>query len=115
MPTYEQTTAFLRDFDRLTRSQQERFLTAVYLFIADLVAMDAGRKDRFRPGLRVKRMRGVPGLFEMTWAPNGRATFSWGEPVTVGKRHVVWERCGDHGGQAFVLDSAYGVFWGRVV
>ncbi len=76
MPTYEQTATFLSDFDRLSRSQQERFLAAVYLFIADLVAMDAGLIDRFRPGLRVKKVRGVPGLFEMTWAPNGRATFS---------------------------------------
>lgn len=75
MPTYEQTATFLRD-DRLSRSQQERFLATVYLFIADLVAMNAGLIDRFRPGLRVKKVRGVPGLFEMTWAPNGRATFS---------------------------------------
>ena len=75
MPTYEQTTAFLRDFDRLTRAQQEQFIAAVYLFIADIVAMDAGQIDRFRPGLRVKGVQGEPGLFEMTWARNGRATF----------------------------------------
>ena len=74
MPTYEQTTAFLRDFDRLTRAQQEQFIAAVYLFIADIVAMDVGQIDRFRPGLRVKGVQGEPGLFEMTWARNGRAT-----------------------------------------
>ena len=96
MPTYEQTKAFIRDFDRLTRAEQEQFIAAVSLFIADIVAMDAGQIDRFRPGLRVKGVRGEPGLFEMTWARNGRATFFWGTPVTSGKRHVVWVRCGTH-------------------
>ena len=96
MPTYERTAAFVRDFRSLSREQQERFLAAVWLFIADIVAMDGGYTDRFRPGLRVKGIQGEPGLFEMTWAPDGRATFSWGNPIVEGKRHVVWERCGDH-------------------
>ncbi|MCY4651259.1 MAG: hypothetical protein OXC98_12995 [bacterium] len=39
----------------------------------------------------------MPSLFEMTWAPDGRATFSWGDPVMTGMWHVIWERCGDHG------------------
>ncbi|MDA2807370.1 hypothetical protein [Nocardiopsis suaedae] len=32
-------------------------------------------KGEFRPGLRVKRVQGVPGVFEMTWAPDARATW----------------------------------------
>ena len=47
-------------------------------------------------GLRVKRVRGVTGPYEMTRAPDGRATFSWGHPLRTGTRHVVWHRCGDH-------------------
>ncbi len=43
MPTYERTFAFIRDFERLTRRQQDRFLVAVYAFIADVRAMEAGK------------------------------------------------------------------------
>ena len=39
----------------------------------------------------------MPGLFEMSWAPDGRATFMWDESIQPGKRHVIWVRCGDHG------------------
>ena len=97
MPTYERTFAFIRDFGRLTRQQQDRLLVAVYAFVADVMAMEAGEIDRFRPGLRVKGVQGRPGLLEMTWAPDGRATFMWGVPVVEGRRHVIWIRCGDHG------------------
>ena len=41
-------------------------------------------------------MQGTRGVFEMTWAPDGRATFSYGEPVQEGARHVQWRRCGTH-------------------
>ena len=76
--------------------QQNRLYAALHAFIEDLLAIEAGRTDRFRPGLRVNGVQGEPGMFEMTWAPNGRATFSWGKPVSSGKWHVIWERCGDH-------------------
>ena len=49
----------------------------------------ARKQAWFRPGLRVKRVRGATGLYEMTWAPDGRATFSWGQPLTIGTRHVL--------------------------
>lgn len=68
----------------------------MYAFIADVTAMEQGEIDRFRGGLRVKGVRGVPGLFEMTWAPDGRATFMWGVPLDEDKRHVMRVRCGDH-------------------
>lgn len=96
MPTYEASPAFLRDYRRLTAAQRDRFATALSGFIADLLAMEAGERHWFRPGLRVKPVRGAPGLYEMTWAPDGRSTFAWGDPVTGGTRHVVWRRCGDH-------------------
>ncbi len=58
--------------------------------------MEAGRRSSFRPGFRVKGVKGAPGVFEMTWAPDGRATFSWGEERIAGQRHVIWRRCGTH-------------------
>ena len=35
-------------------------------------------KRSFRAGLRVKRVAGTAAIFEMTWAPDGRATFEYG-------------------------------------
>jgi hypothetical protein len=32
----------------------------------------------------------------MTWAPDGRALFSYGESVLAGQPHVIWERIGGH-------------------
>ena len=96
MPTHEESPAFLRDYGRLTGTQQARFDVALAQFIADLRAMEAGERFGFRPGLRIKRVRGAPGLYELTWAPDGRATFSWGESRAPGIRHIVWHRCGDH-------------------
>jgi hypothetical protein len=35
-------------------------------------------------------------IWEMTWAPDGRATFSYGEPVREGEVHIIWRRVGSH-------------------
>ena len=96
MPTYEQSGRFRRDWARLTRVQRARLLAARDSLIADLRAMEAGRRRSYRPGLRVKGVKGAPGVFEMTWAPDGRATFSWGDAIIPGQRHVIWRRCGTH-------------------
>ena len=96
MPTHDETGAFLSDYGSLTPQQRDSFDSKREEFVADLIAMERGSRQGFRLGLRVKRVQGVSGLFEMTWAPDGRATFSMGEPVVTGKRHIVWHRVGDH-------------------
>ena len=96
MPTHDETGAFLRDYESLTLQQRDRFDSKRAEFVADLIAMERGSRQGFRLGLRVKRVQGEWSLFEMTWAPDGRATFSMGEPVVTGKRHIVWHRVGDH-------------------
>jgi hypothetical protein len=35
-----------------------------------------------------------PGVFEMTWDNDGRATFSYGEERIAGQTHVIWRRIG---------------------
>ena len=35
-------------------------------------------------------------MFEMTWAPDGRATFSYGASLHEGEPHVIWRRIGTH-------------------
>jgi hypothetical protein len=58
---------------------------------------DLERGQGFRKGLRVKGVQGSPGLYEMTWAGDGRATFSYGASIRADEPHIVWHRVGDHG------------------
>ena len=51
---------------------------------------------RFRRGLRVKGITTRPGVFEMTWADNGRAAFSYGDPIHEGEAHIIWHAVGGH-------------------
>ena len=66
-------------------------LAAVAQFVEDL---QHGRPAR--RSLRVKRVRGHDGVFEMTWAANGRATFAYGEEQSAGQAHIIWRRIGGH-------------------
>lgn len=91
MPTYAWLARFRADFQRLTPAQQQAFLLAVRRFVEDLAA-----GGEFRPGLRVKGVQGAGGIFEMTWAPDGRATFEFGAQVVKGEPHVLWRRVGTH-------------------
>jgi hypothetical protein len=91
VPTYAWLARFRADFDGLTAEQQAAFLAAVVHFVDDL-----RRDGRFRKGLRVKGVQGAPGVFEMTWVPDGRATFEFGESVSGDDRHVIWRRVGTH-------------------
>jgi len=88
LPTYQRLPRFNKDFARLSAQEQERFAEAVATFVADL------RGGRFRAGLRVRGIEGAPGIFEMTWAPDGRATFEYGDEITSGEPHIIWRRVG---------------------
>ncbi len=90
MPTFDAVQRFWQDYRRLTPEQQDSFLAAVRDFVSDF-----GR-GTFRKGLRVKRVGGVAHVFEMTWAPDGRATFHSGPEVRPGQPHVVWRWIGGH-------------------
>ena len=91
MPTFAWLARFGADFDALTAEQQATFLAAVTQFVDDL-----RRGARFRKGLRVKGIQGASGIFEIAWAPDGRATFEYGNPVVPGQPHVIWRRVGTH-------------------
>jgi hypothetical protein len=90
MPTFAQTDRFRRDFSALSAGQQAAFRAAAAKFVADLPS------GRLRPGLRVKGVHGAPGVFEMTWADDGRATFEYGSAVREGETHIIWRRIGTH-------------------
>ncbi len=58
----------------------------------------AGLRDGrgFRKSLRVKKMAGYDDVPELTWAPDGKATFEYGASVKEGHPHVRWRRIGTH-------------------
>jgi hypothetical protein len=89
MPTHARTRQFDRDWRRLRAAERDRFRVAFRKFDVDLTS------GRFRAGLRVKGIQGAPGVFEMTLAPDGRATFEYGESQGAGP-HMIWRRIGTH-------------------
>jgi hypothetical protein len=50
---------------------------------------------RLRLGSRVKRVVGTDRVFEMSWAPDGRATLGYGD-ATGSDVHIIWRRIGSH-------------------
>lgn len=89
-PAYESFGSFDREFVSLSVGDREKFLGAVTKFREDLM------RGQFRKGLRVKRVQGTTGIFEMTFAPDGRATWQFGDEVVKGEPHIVWRRIGTH-------------------
>jgi hypothetical protein len=93
MPTFETLPRFERDWRSPSPQQKAAFRKIITeAFVPDLAAPDRP----FRPGLRVKGVTAHPGVFEMTWDNDGRATFSYGEERIAGQAHVVWRRIGTH-------------------
>ena len=95
MPTFSQTDRFRRDFANLTGEQKAVFRAAAARFV------DVLPSEGFRPGIRIKRVQGAEGVFEMTWADDGRATFEYGpaedgSAVREADTHIVWRRIGTH-------------------
>jgi hypothetical protein len=91
VPTFATTPRFRRDFHTLDPRDQQRFQQVVReQFVPDLAM------GRFRPGLRVKGVESAPGVYEMTWAPDGRATWQYGQQQRQGEPHVIWRRFGTH-------------------
>lgn len=60
--------------------------------------IDALRRypEAFPPALRVKRVQGVNGVWEVSFSADGRATLAYGEEVRSGEPHVIWRRIGTH-------------------
>ena len=90
MATYDTTDSFERDWKQLSDEQKAQFREAARKFNQDL---DSG--GPFRKGLRVKGVRGFDGVYEMTWADDGRATFQYGHG-SQGRSHIIWRRVGTH-------------------
>ena len=92
MPRYSRTEQFRKDWADLDPADRARFRIVVReRFVPDLEAGQA-----FRPGLRVKRVEGTRDVWEMTFAPDGRATWEYAADSAPGDPHVLWRRIGTH-------------------
>lgn len=92
-PTFEWSEAFAQDLRKLSDDDRARFQEKVVELWVPV--LDAG--PPYPPGLRIKRVQGTERIWEFTFAPDGRATFEYGEQTREGMVHVVWRRIGTHG------------------
>jgi len=92
------TARLAGDLRRLSRDELELFRKVIRdRFHPAAVARAADPASAWPKSLRIKRVQGVEGIWEMTWSlsgPDGRATFEWieidGEPA------IFWRRVGGH-------------------
>ena len=95
---WETTPAFDADFNRLSENEQQLFRRAVQEAFAPAADRRAANPSAAWPRrLRVKGVRGAPGIWEMTWSfsgPDGRTTFEWTE--IEGEQAIRWRRVGGH-------------------
>lgn len=90
--------SFDGDLRRLSRDEQRLFRKVVVERFAP--ACDRRASDPGAPwpqSLRVKRVQGTRGIWEMTWSfsgPDGRATFEWREDDR--GLFILWRRVGGH-------------------
>ncbi len=95
---FEQTARFRSDGATLPDQQFTEFRrVVVHQFIPAAIRRATRPGTAWPTSLRVKRVQGAPGIWEMTWSfagPDGRATFEWttidGEPA------IRWRRVGSH-------------------
>lgn len=95
---FTRADTFVADWRHVDKAHRPVFATVAreeFSPACDVWADDPSRK--WPAALRVKPMKGHPGLWEMTWSfagPDGRATFDW---VEVDEELVLrWRRIGDH-------------------
>lgn len=95
---FQQTARFAGDRRRLSNEEFRRFWQVVrdeFIPAAERHLSDPGAP--WPAGLRVKRVQGTPGVWELTWSfagPDGRATFEWVE--IDGESAIRWRRVGSH-------------------
>lgn len=92
---FQTAPPFEEDLQRLTREELALFRQVVVEeFVPACDAFVSGTP--FPKRLRVKPVRGAPGVFEITWSssgPDGRTTFDWA-PLEDGSPSVRWRRVG---------------------
>lgn len=91
-PTFSVAARAAREYAKLAPQERARFTRARITFVEAL----RDNPSTLPPNLRVKRVQGHEGIWELTWAADGRATFEYGEEQLPGEPHVCWRRIGSH-------------------
>lgn len=95
---YARAPHFVSDLRRLSASERRLFRQVVveqFVPAAERHATEPGAP--WPKGLRVKRVEGAQGVWEMTWSfagPDGRATFEWTQIDA--ESAIRWRRVGGH-------------------
>jgi hypothetical protein len=89
-PTFDRLAQFKRDYVKLTPSQRERFRAAVKKFVAPFSTTPLD--DVGEP--LVRELKEHPGYFELRFAKDTRAVYTFGQAIRRGQPHVVWCRIG---------------------
>lgn len=89
VPNWEAAERFFRDYRQLSTKERSLVRAARVKFVQDL------ERGAIRKGPRIKAVQGAECVYELTWAPDGRATFHFGSSLGRGA-HVVWRRIGTH-------------------
>ena len=95
---FERTPQFDADLRRLSKDEYQQFRQVARDEFSPACDRHAADPTAAWPArLRVKPLKGAPGVLEMTWSfsgPDGRATF---QLVTVrGELRIRWRRVGGH-------------------
>jgi hypothetical protein len=95
---YERTPQFDADLKRLSSDEFRAFRDVVRNEFEPACERRIANPSAAWPRhLRVKKLEGTTGVYEMTWSfsgPDGRATFEW---ITVGEEaRIRWRRIGGH-------------------
>jgi len=99
---YVRTDSFKADYQRLSAAEKGPFRQTVRDVNRGCDEFVRTRDPSVWPAsLRVKTVRGAPGVWEMTWSPSGpdrRATWEWaGLAGDEGAQPAIrWRRIGDH-------------------
>ena len=99
MPTFVVEIWFKNDYRGFGRNERDLFRRARKSFVAALKLYENGGHawpPLFPATLRIKNVKGHPGIWELSWNGDGRCTWSYGEPQLPGKVHIVWRRIGGH-------------------
>jgi len=91
-PTFDRLAQFKRDYAKLTRPQRESFRVAVKKFVAPFSTTPPG--DFGEP--LVRELTEHPGYYELRFAADTRAIYTFGQAIRRGQPHVVWCRVGSN-------------------
>jgi hypothetical protein len=92
LPTFSVEDRFWNDYRRLKRWKQARFTLAWQEFRDTLLQWETDGAlglPRFPAALRVKDVNGYPGIWELTWARDGRFTWEYGNQELPNNVHIV--------------------------